>query len=94
MLPNAHAVLFILAVDTGVTKSEIDVWRQYISGTRWKQKGRLAVLNKIDGLWDELKDEVEIQKELTKQIKSSVDLLGLETTQIFPISPKRLVSQS
>ena len=36
MLPNAHAVLFILAADTGVTKSEIDVWRQYISGTRWK----------------------------------------------------------
>lgn len=89
MLPNAHAVLFILAADTGVTKSEIDVWRQYISGTRWKQKGRLAVLNKIDGLWDELKDENEIQKELTKQIKSSADLLGLETNQIFPISAQK-----
>jgi hypothetical protein len=89
MLPNAHAVLFILAADTGVTKSEIDVWRQYISGTRWKQKGRLAVLNKIDGLWDELKDEQEIQKELTKQIKSSADLLGLETNQIFPISAQK-----
>lgn len=89
MLPNAHAVLFILAADTGVTKSEIDVWRQYISGTRWKQKGRLAVLNKIDGLWDELKDEKEIQKELTKQIKSSADLLGLETNQIFPISAQK-----
>ena len=89
MLPNAHAVLFILAADTGVTKSEIDVWRQYISGTRWKQKGRLAVLNKIDGLWDELKDEKEIEKELNKQIKSSADLLGLETNQIFPISAQK-----
>jgi hypothetical protein len=89
MLPNAHAVLFILAADTGVTKSEIDVWRQYISGTRWKQKGRLAVLNKIDGLWDELKNEKEIQKELTKQIKTSADLLGLETNQIFPISAQK-----
>ena len=89
MLPNAHAVLFILAADTGVTKSEIDVWRQYISGTRWKQKGRLAVLNKIDGLWDELKDETEIQKELTKQIKTSAELLGLETNQIFPVSAQK-----
>lgn len=89
MLPNAHAVLFILAADTGVTKSEIDVWRQYISGTRWKQKGRLAVLNKIDGLWDELKNEDDIQKELTKQIKTSADLLGLETNQIFPISAQK-----
>jgi Dynamin family len=89
MLPNAHAVLFILAADTGVTKSEIDVWRQYISGKRWKQKGRLAVLNKIDGLWDELKDETEIQKELAKQVTTSADLLGLETTQIFPISAQK-----
>ncbi len=89
MLPNAHAVLFILAADTGVTKSEIDVWRQYISGTRWKQKGRLAVLNKIDGLWDELKNENEIEKEIQKQIKTSAELLGLETNQIFPTSAQK-----
>lgn len=89
MLPNAHAVLFILAADTGVTKSEIDVWRQYISGTRWKQKGRLAVLNKIDGLWDELKNEIEIEKEILKQVKTSAELLGLETNQIFPTSAQK-----
>ncbi len=89
MLPNAHAVLFILAADTGVTKSEIDVWRQYISGTRWKQKGRLAVLNKIDGLWDELKEETEIQKEITKQVNTSAELLGLTPNQIFPISAQK-----
>ena len=89
MLPNAHAVLFILAADTGVTKSEIDVWRQYISGTRWKQKGRLAVLNKIDGLWDELKNEKEIEKEIQKQIKTSAELLGLEHNQIFPTSAQK-----
>jgi len=89
MLPNAHAVLFVLAADTGVTKSEIDVWRQYISGTRWKQKGRIAVLNKIDGLWDDLKNEADIQKELTKQIKTSADLLGLEINQIFPVSAQK-----
>ena len=89
MLPNAHAVLFILSADTGVTKSEIDVWRQYISGTRWKQKGRLAVLNKIDGLWDELKNEEEIEKELNKQIRISAELLGLENNQIFPTSAQK-----
>ncbi|OAM52464.1 GTPase [Methylovorus sp. MM2] len=89
MLPNAHAVLFILAADTGVTKSEIDVWRQYISGTRWKQKGRLAVLNKIDGLWDDLKNEAEIEQEITKQLSTSAELLGLNSNQIFPISAQK-----
>ncbi|MFM9835886.1 MAG: dynamin family protein [Methylophilaceae bacterium] len=89
MLPNAHAVLFILAADTGVTKSEIDVWRQYISGTRWKQKGRMAVLNKIDGLWDELKTEKEIEKEIAKQVKTTGELLGLDPQHIFPTSAQK-----
>lgn len=89
MLPNAHAVLFILAADTGVTKSEIDVWRQYISGTRWKQKGRMAVLNKIDGLWDALKSEAEIEKEIVKQVKTTGELLGLDPGHIFPTSAQK-----
>lgn len=89
MLPNAHAVLFILAADTGVTKSEIDVWRQFISGVRFKQKGRFAVLNKIDGLWDELKTETEIEKEIVKQTENSASLLGLDAHHIFPISAQK-----
>ena len=89
MLPNAHAVLFVLAADTGVTKSESDVWHQYIGGRRWQQKGRLAVLNKIDGLWDELKDEAVINQEINQQVKTSAELLGLPESQIFPISAQK-----
>jgi hypothetical protein len=89
MLPNAHAVLFILAADTGVTKSEIEVWRHYISGTRWKQKGRMAVLNKIDGLWDELKDDDEIARNIAKQASSSAEMLNLDAGQIFPVSAQK-----
>ncbi len=89
MLPNAHALLFILAADTGVTKSEIDVWRQHISGNRWNQKGRLAVLNKIDGLWDELKNEHDIAAEIDKQVRTSAELLGLDKDQILPISAQK-----
>lgn len=89
MLPNAQAILFILGADTGVTKTEIEVWRKYLSGTRWQQKGRLAVLNKIDGLWDELKTNAEIERELAKQIKISAELLGLQASQIFPISAQK-----
>ncbi len=89
MLPNAHAVLFVLAADTGVTKSESDVWHQYIGGKRWQQKGRFAVLNKIDGLWDELKDESAISQEINKQLKTSAALLGLPENKIFPISAQK-----
>lgn len=89
MLPNAHAVLFILAADTGVTKSEVEVWRHHISGTRWRQKGRLAVLNKIDGLWDELKTDEEVARNIQRQLDSSAELLGLAPSQIFPVSAQK-----
>ena len=38
LLPNAHAILFILAADTGVTKSDIEVWRNHIGNTQGRQK--------------------------------------------------------
>ena len=30
MIPNAHAVLFLLAMDTGVTKSDLEFWQSYV----------------------------------------------------------------
>lgn len=89
ILPNAHAVLFVLAADTGVTKSESDVWHQYIGGKRWQQKGRFAVLNKIDGLWDELKNEAAISQEINNQLKTSAAMLGMPEDKIFPISAQK-----
>lgn len=89
MLPNAHAVLFILAADTGVTKSDIEVWRNHISGGDGHQKGRLVVLNKIDGLWDDLKSWDAIEREIDKQVATSAELLGLPPRQIFPTSAQK-----
>lgn len=88
LLPNAHAVLFVLAADAGVTKSDIQVWRDHIN-LRGTQKGRLVALNKIDGLWDELKTEAQINAEIDNQIKSSANLLGLDPRNIFPVSAQK-----
>lgn len=88
LLPNAHAVLFVLAADTGVTKSDIEVWRKHIYA-RGNNRGRLVALNKIDGLWDDLKTEAQIQAELDGQVRSCAELLGVETGQIFPVSAQK-----
>jgi len=87
LIPNAHAVLFILAADTGVTKSDIEVWRKHIGGPR--KQGRIVVLNKIDSMWDELKTPAEVDAEIQKQVESCAQTLGLSTHQMFPVSAQK-----
>jgi len=89
LLPNAHAILFILAADTGVTKTDIDVWRNHIGRAQGGQRGRIVVLNKIDGLWDSLKTDGEIDAEIDRQVKTSADLLGIKPSQVFPVSAQK-----
>jgi len=89
LLPNAHAVLFILAADTGVTQSDLTIWREHIGTPGGRKKGRLVVLNKIDGLWDELKSPEEIDAEIAKQTDTCAWTLDLPTSQIFPVSAQK-----
>lgn len=88
LLPNAHAVLFVLSADAGVTKSDIEVWRSHIY-TRGKNRGRLVALNKIDGLWDDLKSPEQIQAEIDNQVKTCAELLGIQPSQIYPVSAQK-----
>ena len=85
LIPNAHAVLFILAADTGVTKSDIDVWKDHIGSGA----GRMVVLNKIDSMWDELRTEEEVERQISGQVTSVAHMLGLKERQVFPISAQK-----
>ncbi|MHB1585553.1 MAG: dynamin family protein [Acidiferrobacteraceae bacterium] len=89
MLPNAHAVLFILAADTGVTQSDIQVWQEHIQSGRGTQKGRLVVLNKIDGLWDELRDPREVEAEIERQTRETARHLQIDERNIYPVSAQK-----
>ena len=85
LIPNAHAVLYILAADTGVTRSDIDVWREHI-GTG---PGRMVVLNKIDSLWDELRSPAEVDAQIASQVDSVAQTLELPPSQVFPVSAQK-----
>ncbi len=89
LLPHAHAILFILAADTGVTQSDLATWKEHIGTQNGRNKGRIVVLNKIDGLWDELKSTQEIEAEIDKQVQNSALTLGLPANQIFPVSAQK-----
>ncbi|MDP9108001.1 MAG: dynamin family protein [Pseudomonadota bacterium] len=85
LIPNAHAVLFILAADTGVTKSDIEIWRDHIGAGA----GRMVVLNKIDSMWDELRSPDEVEQQIRQQVKNAAHTLGLTESQVFPVSAQK-----
>jgi len=90
MLPSAQAVLFVLSADTGVTKSDLDMWQNHIVAFRnKKQKGLVAVLNKVDTLWDEMKSPAEVEASIRDQCRSSAQLLGISPSNVFPVSAQK-----
>jgi hypothetical protein len=89
LIPNAHAVLFILAAETGVTKSDITVWRDHIGAESGANSGRIVVLNKIDALWDELKSPLDNDAAIARQQQNAAQLLGVSSSQVFPVSAQK-----
>src|SRR3989442_2953127 len=90
LLPNAHAVLFLLAADAGVSKTDLDVWTRHLAGDDPASKaGRIVVLNKIDGLWDDLRPFAETNAEIDRQVASSASMLGVRPAQVFAVSAQK-----
>lgn len=90
MLPSAQAVIFVLAADTGVTKSDLEMWNSFVKplGTDNKHS-RMVVLNKVDTLWDELKSDDAVSASIQTQCKSVAKMLSLKADSIFPVSAQK-----
>lgn len=89
LIPQAHAVVFILAADTGVTKSDLSIWREHLAAASQNADARLVVLNKIDTLWDSLNSMQQIQGQLQRQCQTSAELLGVRMDQVIPVSAQK-----
>lgn len=86
MIPNAHAILFLLAIDTGVTKSDLEVWQKYVQPAATR---RIAVLNKIDLMWDELKTGEQISSDVDRQIDATANMLMLPRSHVMAVSAQK-----
>ena len=89
LIPQAHAVVFILAADTGVTKSDLAIWREHLITEDDENISRLVVLNKIDTLWDALSSPQQVQAQIERQRTNSADILGLPVEQVIPVSAQK-----
>ena len=90
MLPSAQAIMFLLGADTGVTHSDMEMWEHHVHTVRDQANQNLiVVLNKIDTLWDELKDSSSINASIEAQRLSSAEQLQVDPDRVFPISAQK-----
>lgn len=90
MLPQAHAVIFVLSADTGVTASDMTIWKEYIDTEHADHRaGRFAVLNKIDVLWDDLQGEQHTRQAIDRVRGYTGDHLGIRQQDVIPLSAKQ-----
>lgn len=90
MLPRAHAIIFVLSADTGVTASDMTIWKEHIDTRHADHRaGRFAVLNKIDVLWDDLQGERHTQEAIERVRSYTADHLGMRQHDVIPVSAKQ-----
>ncbi|MGB8856244.1 MAG: dynamin family protein [Burkholderiales bacterium] len=86
VIPNAHAVLFLLGIDTGVTRSDMQVWEKHVPPSVTQ---RIAVLNKIDLMWDDLKPHDEIAQAIQRQTENTSMLLNIPGPRVLAVSAQK-----
>ena len=89
LIPQAHAVVFILGADTGVTKSDLAIWREHLTTETDTAETRLVVLNKIDTLWDDLSTPAQIEAQIDRQKISTADILGIPRDRVIAVSAQK-----
>jgi hypothetical protein len=85
LLPAAHAVVFILAADTGVTKSDLSIWNDHLGG---QAMSRFVVLNKIDAMIDPLQSPEQVAAQIAKQCEATAQTLRVPVQRVFPMSAR------
>ena len=85
LLPSAHAVVFVLGADTGVTRSDLAIWREHLGAASLE---RFVVLNKIDTLADPLLAPAEVQAQIEQQRLLAAETLEMPPARVFALSAR------
>jgi hypothetical protein len=91
VLPNADVLLFLLDVATGVTRSDIRMWRQYVASAERRRETGLVLVNKVDSLRDALRSEEEVAGHVAQQVTTVSRVLGVDRERVLPVSAKDAV---
>jgi len=89
LLPSAHALIYVLSIDTGVSQSDLDAWRDYILPCAGRRNACFVALNKIDTLWDGIRTRDEIAHHVSRQVAQVSDALRVQADRVLPVSAQK-----
>ena len=86
LLPSAHATVFVVGADTGVTQSDMAIWRDHLGSP---QGAAFVVLNKIDALHDPLLTAAQVAAHIDAQRSTTARALGVPMHRVFALSARQ-----
>jgi len=89
LLPGAHAALFLLGADQGVTKSDLAVWNEHLGG---QSMTCFVVLNKVDMLVDPLASPEQVEQSIQRQCEVTAQTLQMPRDHVFPVSARQALA--
>jgi hypothetical protein len=88
-IPDAAAILFLLGADTGVTRTDRDLWSEIVEPIQGLDESCYVILNKIDGLRDGFKPESQVMHDIDRQVKATADALRVPIPRVFAVSARQ-----
>ncbi len=88
-VPDAAAIVFMVAADSGVTEDDSALWNEHIAPIDGLELTCFVALNKIDALRDPRKTEAQVLADIDRQVKSTADKLGIAPTRVFALSAQQ-----
>ena len=88
-VPDAAAIVFMVAADSGVTEDDRALWNEHIAPIEGLGETCFVALNKIDALRDPRKTEAQVLADIDRQVSSTADKLGIVPTRVFALSAQQ-----
>ena len=90
LLPECQAIIFILNIDSGVSATDMQIWRDHVEPLRHNRCVNLfAALNKVDLLWDDVAGPATTEQWINKIKTLTANQLNIGEEHIFTLSAKQ-----
>ncbi len=89
LLPRAQAIVFVLGADTGVTRTDMQLWREHLGA---RSMAHFVVLNKIDTLRDPLSSPGQTANQIESLRRATALALDVAPARVFALSAREALT--